>query len=40
MSSKTVKAKLQVLLADAQENLEKISAISTKAQDLAAEACN
>jgi hypothetical protein len=40
MSSKTVKSKLQVLLADAQENLEKIAAISTKAQELAAEACN
>ena len=40
MSSQTVKAKLQVLLADAQENLEKIAAISTKAQEIAAEVCN
>lgn len=40
MSSKTVKSKLQVLLADPQENLEKIAAISVKAQDLATETCN
>ena len=40
MNSKTINVKIQVLLADAQENLEKLSAISTKAKDLAAEACN
>jgi hypothetical protein len=40
MTSKTVLAKVEELLVDASENLEKITAISTKAKDLAAEACN
>jgi hypothetical protein len=40
MTSKTVLAKLENLLLNPSENLEKISAISTKAKDLAAEACN
>ncbi|MDH4466562.1 MAG: hypothetical protein QE271_00775 [Bacteriovoracaceae bacterium] len=39
MATKTIKAKLEVLLADAQENLEKISEISTKVQELAAATC-
>jgi hypothetical protein len=39
MSSKTVNAKLQALLADAQNNLEKIADISVKAQELATKTC-
>ncbi len=40
MSSKTVDTKIQELLANPEENIEKITAISKKAMDLAIESCD